>query len=166
MLIRDGIPTPEDLLTVTPSQERLAKGPVAIAECFQQIPCNPCTTACYRKAILVEPDINQTPTVDFDNCTGCGACILRCPGLAIFVVDMTYSETTALVKLPFEFLPLPVAGQQAVGLNRAGEALGYFPVVRVQSGGRKNLTNIITLEVPKALAMEVRNIVAGGYKDE
>ncbi len=165
MLIHDGIPTGEDIAKVMPSAERLAKGPVAIAECFQQIPCNPCTKACNRKAIRVEPDINQTPKVYFDECTGCGACVLRCPGLAIFVVDMTRSEDTALVKLPFEFLPLPVAGQKAMGLSRAGEELGYFPVVRVQSGGKKNLTNIITLEVPKELAMEVRNIKVGGYRD-
>lgn len=165
MLIQDGIPTKEDILTVTPSDERFAKGPVAIAECYQKIPCNPCTKACVKKAIRVEPDINQTPKVDFDICNGCGACIARCPGLAIFVVDMTYSETTALVKLPFEFLPLPKAGQKALGLNRAGEELGYFPVVKVTSGGSKNMTYTISLEVPKELAMEVRNIRAGGYQD-
>ncbi len=100
---------------------------MAIAECFQCIACNPCTRACARGAIQVEPDINAAPRIDYDACTGCGACIVQCPGLAIFVVDMTYSENEALVKLPFEFFPVPRAGQTAVGLDRAGRELGLFP---------------------------------------
>lgn len=110
--------------------------------------------------------MNARPKVDFDACNGCGACILRCPGLAIFVVDMTYSATEALVKLPFEFFPVPQAGQLALGLDRSGKELGYFPVVRVVSGGKKNKTCAISLAVPKNLAMEVRNIKVGGYKNE
>ena len=165
MLINDGIPTREDIQGVMPSPDRLAAGPVAIAECFQKIPCNPCTKACVKKAITVEPDINSTPVVDFDVCNGCGACVLRCPGLAIFIVDMTFSETHALVKLPFEFLPLPEEGQLAMGLNRAGEELGYFQVHRSVAGTGKNLTSRIELIVPRELAMEVRNIKAGGYRN-
>ena len=165
MLIQNGIPTAEDILSVTPSEERFAKGAVAIAECFQKIPCNPCTKACVKKAIRVEPDINENPKVDFDVCNGCGACIARCPGLAIFVVDKTYSETEALVKLPFEFIPVPKEGQLACGLDRSGKELGWFPVVKVISGGKKNMTYTIGLAVPKELAMEVRNIRVGGYKD-
>ena len=58
MLIQDGIPTSEDLSKVLPPQNRLETGPVAMAECFQKIPCNPCAKACPKKAIHVEPDIN------------------------------------------------------------------------------------------------------------
>ena len=78
---------------------------------------------------------------------------------------MTYSETEALVKLPFEFFPVPRAGQTVVGLDRAGRELGRFPVVHVNSGGDKNRTFVIALAVPKELAMEVRNIKVGGYAD-
>lgn len=170
MLIRDGIPTAEDLERVTPPAERFMRGPVAMAECFQEIACNPCTKACPRKAIRMEPDMNAVPRVDFDACNGCGACILRCPGLAIFVVDASYSETEALVKLPFEFTPVPKAGELALCLDRAGRELGYFPVIRTVSGGRLNKTFAVSVAVPKELAMEVRNIkpghFRGGQKDE
>ncbi len=165
MLIRDGIPTPEDLATVMPSEERLAKGPIAITECFQNIACNPCVAACPQHAISMEPDINATPKVDPDACIGCRVCVARCPGLAIFVVDMTHSEDTALVTLPFEFLPVPEKGQLVCGLNREGAEQGWYPVVRAVSGGKKNMTWMLTLEVPKDKAMEVRNIKVGGYRD-
>jgi len=162
MLINNGIPTKDDLATVTPPEERLKKGAVAIAECFQEIPCNPCVKACKRGAISISGSINALPVVDPDICNGCGICISLCPGLAIFVIDMTYSEEFALVKLPFEYVPVPSAGQYAAGLDRSGNELGLFEVIRVTSGGKKNMTNIISLAVPKDLAMDVRGIRSGG----
>ena len=164
MLINDGIPTKEDLLKVFPDDERLAKGPVSIIECFQKIPCNPCVKACNRNAISMVDDINNLPQLDYDKCNGCGLCISLCPGLAIFVVDMTYSEELAVVKLPFEYAPLPEKGQMACGLDRSGNELGWFEVERVTSGGKKNMTYTISLKVPRELAMDVRNIRVGGYR--
>jgi Fe-S-cluster-containing hydrogenase component 2 len=166
MLINDGIPTHEDLNIINPPPERLAAGPVVIVECFQEIPCNPCIKACRRGAITMPRDINDVPLVDFALCNGCGLCISLCPGLAIFVVDKTYSEDYALVKVPFEYVPIPKAGQYAAGLDRAGKELGFFEVVKVMSGGKKNMTYTIALAVPQELAMEVRNIRVGGYKDD
>lgn len=164
MLINDGIPTKEDLAKVFPSEERLAQGPVSVIECFQKIPCNPCVKACPRGAISMGCDINNVPELDAEKCNGCGLCILRCPGLAIFVVDKTYSEDFVLVKLPFEYIPLPEKGQLAQGLDREGKPLGWFEVVQVISGGKTNMTHAIALKVPQELAMEVRNIEVGGYR--
>jgi len=158
MLINDGIPTNEDIAAVTPPDERFATGPVAVVECFQEIPCNPCVKACRRGAITMPGDINALPEVDASLCNGCSLCISFCPGLAIFVVDKTYSDDLALVKLPFEYVPVPQEGQFVTGLSRAGEELGSFEVVRVTSGGAKNMTYTISLAVPQALAMEVRDI--------
>ena len=165
MLINDGIPVKADLKKVTPSEERLNEGPVAIVECFQEIPCNPCVKACKQGAIVMQGDINGLPFIDAGLCNGCGVCISFCPGLAIFVVDKTYSEKLALVKLPFEYVPVPQAGQIVTALGRAGEKLGCFEVVRVTSGGKKNKTYTVSLAVPQELAMDVRDIKTGGCGD-
>ena len=165
MLIETGIPTKEDVLKVTPSDERFAKGPVAVAECFQEIPCNPCVDACNQGAITKANGINDLPKVNGEKCNGCGICIARCPGLVIFVIDKTYSPTHAVVRMPYEFMPVPEKGQLACGLNRAGEEKGWFEVVRVVSGGPKNKTTTVWLAVPQELAMEVRGIKIGRFKN-
>jgi len=156
MLERTGIPTDDDLEKVIPDKKRLAQGPVVIIECFQKIPCDPCAISCKLGAIKPFKDINDLPQVDFDKCTGCGICISSCPGLAIFVIDMNYSEEKSLIKLPHEMLPLPEKGEDVYALDRAGGILGKAKVVRVLK--IKNKTNIISLEVPKSMAMKVRSI--------
>jgi len=156
MLERTGIPTDDDLEKVIPDKKRLAQGPVVIIECFQKIPCDPCAISCKLGAIKPFKDINDLPQVDFDKCSGCGICISSCPGLAIFVIDMNYSEEKSLIKLPHEMLPLPEKGEDVYALDRAGGILGKAKVVRVLK--IKNKTNIISLEVPKSMAMKVRSI--------
>jgi len=164
VLNRTGVPTADDLKTVSPSEERVNRGPVAMIECFQKIPCNPCTEACKQGAIQLMEDINDLPILDFDKCNGCGVCLSRCPGLAIFIVDGSYSDTEALVRIPFEYYPVPQVGEKVIGLNRAGKELGTFEISKVQSGGQKNKTFTIWLIVPKNLAMDVRSIRLGGVR--
>jgi Fe-S-cluster-containing hydrogenase component 2 len=156
MLEKTGIPTDNDLEKVIPDKKRLAKGPVVIIECFQRIPCDPCAISCKLGAIKPFKDINDLPQVDFNKCTGCGICISSCPGLAIFVIDKNYSEEKSLIKLPHEMLPLPEKGEDVYVLDRAGAILGKAKVARVLK--IKNKTNIISLEVPKSMAMKVRSI--------
>ncbi|OGD14381.1 4Fe-4S ferredoxin [Candidatus Atribacteria bacterium RBG_19FT_COMBO_35_14] len=156
MLERTGIPTDDDLEKIIPGKKRLARGPVVIIECFQKIPCDPCAISCKFGAIKPFKDINDLPQVDFTKCTGCGICISSCPGLAIFVIDMNYSEGKALIKLPYEMLPLPEKGEVVYALDRAGGKLGKAKVAKVLK--IKNKTNIISLEVPKSMAMKVRSI--------
>ncbi|HAJ32671.1 MAG TPA: 4Fe-4S ferredoxin [Candidatus Atribacteria bacterium] len=156
MLERNGIPTDDDLEKIIPDKKRLAKGPVVIIECFQKIPCDPCAISCKLGAIKPFKDINDLPVVDFDKCTGCGICISSCPGLAIFVIDLNYSEEKSLIKLPHEMLPLPEKGEEVYALDRDGSILGKAKVVRVLK--IKNKTHIISLEVPKSMVMKVRSI--------
>jgi Fe-S-cluster-containing hydrogenase component 2 len=158
MLINDGIPTAEDIAKITPSDERMGKGAVVIVECFQEIPCDPCVKACRRGAITMPGGINDIPVVDYDLCNGCSICISMCPGLAIFVIDKTWSDELALVMLPYEYVPVPIAGQIVAGLDRSGKELGQFEVVKVRPGGKKNKTQTVSLAVPKELTMEIRGL--------
>jgi len=162
MLKRTGFATPEDMAKVLPSEARLSCGAVAVLECFQNIPCNPCATSCPRHAIKEFVDINDTPSFDEDLCNGCAICVANCPGLAIFVVDETYSPDEALVKLPYEFMPLPAAGDEVLAVNRAGEVIGHARVVRVQNPSAFDRTAVIHVAVPKALGREVRFIKLEG----
>ncbi|HHY04457.1 MAG TPA: 4Fe-4S binding protein [Thermoanaerobacterales bacterium] len=162
MLLQNGIPTTEDLETRIPPKERLAKGPVVMIECFQEIPCNPCNTACKQGAIQEFKDINDKPEIDYDNCTGCGLCVSKCPGLAIFIIDETYSDKEATVSLPYEFLPLPKEGQEVDLLDRGGNKVSQGKVVKIRNGKYEDRTPVITVAVPKELSMVVRNIRVGG----
>ncbi|HNV72562.1 MAG TPA: 4Fe-4S ferredoxin, partial [Candidatus Ozemobacteraceae bacterium] len=74
MLKNDGIPTREEYETILPTPERMKKGPVAIIECFQDIPCDPCVTACPTKAIHMQSGITDKPHLEEKRCTGCGMC--------------------------------------------------------------------------------------------
>ncbi|MCD6222531.1 MAG: 4Fe-4S binding protein, partial [Thermoplasmata archaeon] len=56
-----------------PNEEQLRKG-VAITECLQPIPCNPCKEVCPTNAIKMD-DINDPPLIDYDKCIGCSLCV-------------------------------------------------------------------------------------------
>ena len=70
------------------------------------------------EAIKEFEDINDLPELYDEKCGGCGMCLAKCPGLAIYVVDATYSDTHAMMKIPYELLPLPEEGEMVMGLMR------------------------------------------------
>ncbi len=156
----DGILEPRQIDAAAPAAERLGRGPVAIIECVENIPCDPCVDACPKGAIRIEGDMNGTPSVDFDICDGCGLCVSACPGLAIFVLDMSLDAGAATVSLPYEYLPLPSVGDPVVTLSREGEVLGEGTVERVLSAKALDRTPIVTLSVPADHAMDVRHFTA------
>lgn len=158
MLKNDGIISPEELAPVLPPTARLEKGPVAIIECLQDIPCDPCVSACPTKAIKMKEGITDKPLLDFDACTGCGLCIAKCPGLAIFVINMKHSPDKATVSMSYELLPVPEAGQLVTALDRAGKAVGEVKVVRVINPPAYDHTAVVTIEVPAAQVNNIRAI--------
>jgi len=141
-----------------PDEERFSKGPVVIVECVQLIPCNPCEEACKFRAIKIGEPIINIPKVDYNKCTGCGMCIAQCPGLAIFVIDKTYSEKEALVIFPHEYFPLPEKGQIVVAVSRAGEEICEAKVIRVNTAKINRKVPVITIAVPKEYADVVRGM--------
>lgn len=139
-----------------PSEERLRKGPVAVIECTEHIPCNPCEASCRVDAISVGQDITNLPRLDGEKCIGCQSCIPICPGQAIFVVDESLPEDRAAVSLPYEFLPLPEKGETVLALDRSGAVMGDAQVTAIRKNEKMDQTAIVTIEVPKAWAMKAR----------
>lgn len=155
-----GIPSPEDMENsqCIPSSERIVRGPVAVIECFEEIPCDPCETCCPKGAITIGKPITNLPKLDADKCNGCGNCVSACPGLAIFVVDGSYSESEGLVTIPYEFLPIPEPGQIVEITDRSGQPVGKGKIVKVKTLKQYDCTAVVTVTVPKPLLMEVRGI--------
>jgi len=141
-----------------PSEKRLKKGPVAVIECVQEIPCDPCEKACPFGAIKVGKPITNLPVLYEDKCVGCGRCIPFCPGLAIFLVDTTFSETEALIKFPYEYLPLPKVNSLVDAVDREGKVVAKAKVVKVETSDKYDHTAVISIAIPKRFVHEVRGI--------
>ena len=140
-----------------PTNEILEKGPVAVIECTEEIPCNPCETICDKNVIKVGTPITNLPKLlNPETCTGCGKCIVECPGLAIFIVDKTYSEKEAAISIPYELLPLPEKGDRILVLNRQGEVISKGKIQKVRKNKKFSHTSIVTFTVPKEFADEAR----------
>ena len=128
-----------------------------VMECTQNIPCNPCQDACKRGCITIGKNITSLPVVDNEHaCIGCGMCVASCSGQAIFLVDETYEPGYATVTLPYEFLPLPKAGDKGMALSRSGKACCEAEVVSVKSAPAFDHTNLLTIKVPVEMAMKAR----------
>ena len=151
-----GFITIEELkeLGLLPPPKRLKRGPVAIAECPERIPCDICVHSCPLNAISMET-LNDIPKINWSKCIGCALCITACPGLAIFVIDASREDNVGYVTLPYEFKPDPKVGSNAILLSRDGKMLGYGRIVKLW---RSNRTWAVTVEVPKDKVLEVRGI--------
>lgn len=140
-----------------PSEKRFRAGPVAVIECIQEIPCNPCESACRFNAIFVGEPITNLPRLVEEKCRGCGECIPACPGLAIFLVDENYSPTEAAVSIPYEYLLLPETGSSVCALDRCGEKVCSARVIRVSNPRKNNGTAVVTIAVPRKFSNKVRS---------
>ena len=156
----EGIPTPDELKK-TPGYanfKRLQEGRCAVIECIEEIPCDPCETACPAGAIKIGSSITNLPVLDEDKCTGCGVCISSCPGLAIFVLSLNYTDESALISFPFEFFPLPKVGEEVSAIDREGRTVCKGKVVKILNKSKQDRTPVVSISIPKKYALVVRGI--------
>lgn len=132
------------------------KGGLVVIECPQRIPCNPCATSCPTGAVVPVDDINEVPRIDYEKCIGCGKCVALCPGLACFVIDLTFGgEDEALIQLPYEQLPVPAKGDMVACLDRAGKVVANGFVEAVKEPW-KDRTKVVSVIIPRVLSDQIR----------
>ncbi len=131
------------------------EGVLPVIHCLQEIPCNPCSTVCPTESIRMEGDpLLGLPRYD-GRCIGCAKCVLVCPGLAITLVDYRRDREMPIVTVPYEMSHVPLAvGDKVAGVDIDGNELGEFEVAALQQN-RENLTRLVRLRVPRALAKRV-----------
>lgn len=156
-LENSGIASREMFEQRLPSAERRAKGPYVVMECYEEIPCNPCSTSCPVHAVKMGA-LNECPSCDFDLCTGCGSCVGRCPGLACFVINETVGNGLIDITFPYELLPVPKKGDVVQALGRDGSVVGHAEIIRVLNTAKLDHTNVITMRVDAELIYDARNI--------
>ena len=138
-----------------PSEDALKQGPLAVIECVQEIPCNPCETACPQDAIKVGRPITRLPVLLAEKCQGCGLCVAACPGLAVYIKDYTHEPERALITFPFEYLPLPAKGETVTMINRLGEPVCPGEIVRINRALRNDRTTVVSAAFDKHYFHEV-----------
>jgi Fe-S-cluster-containing hydrogenase component 2 len=155
-----GVPSAVELAACPgwPTEERLRQGRVAVIECVQEIPCNPCEAACKFGAIKIGVQITALPVLDGGRCTGCGLCVPGCPGLAITVVDKSRDDGRAVLEFPFEYLPLPAKGQMVAAADRTGREVCQAEVLSIKKAPGFGGTTVVGLLIPAEYADEVRTM--------
>jgi NADPH-dependent 2,4-dienoyl-CoA reductase/sulfur reductase-like enzyme/Fe-S-cluster-containing hydrogenase component 2 len=138
--------------------DRSLAGPVAVIDCLQPIPCNPCEAACPVGAIHVGRPITNVPVLDAARCIGCGKCVSACPGLAIRMVDSSAGGDRGTVSFPFEWHPLPSVGEQVKAVDAEGNILGDGVVKSVRVSPGSDRTSVVSISVSAGLTHEVRGI--------
>lgn len=140
-----------------PDREIQKRKKLAVIECVERIPCNPCEEVCPFDAIKIDKPITNLPSLDIEKCRGCGQCISACPGLAIFMINYNYTEDSAAVSFPYEFIPYPDIGEVLTCVDRRGKEITVGKVLNIATRGNKN-TAVVTVEVPKKYGLQVRSI--------
>jgi NADPH-dependent 2,4-dienoyl-CoA reductase/sulfur reductase-like enzyme/Pyruvate/2-oxoacid:ferredoxin oxidoreductase delta subunit len=136
-------------------------GVVPVFHCVQEIPCNPCVTACPQALIQIpETDIRQVPAYlgeQLDRaCHGCARCVVVCPGLAITVVDYRQDADRPTVTLAYEFGQESVrVGASVMAVDREGKVLGPGEVADVRAIPAHDRTVLVKLRVSAVDAKRV-----------
>lgn len=144
-----GAPSLEELRSagMLVTAKDLENGARLCVECVEEIPCNPCETSCPRHALTIGTPITNLPVIDRGKCTTCGLCIAACPGLAITIKSIEGDK--AMIRFPWEYLPLPSKGQNVEMVDRQGHVVCPGVVIAAINPVRNNRTAVVTAEFPK-----------------
>jgi NADPH-dependent 2,4-dienoyl-CoA reductase/sulfur reductase-like enzyme/Fe-S-cluster-containing hydrogenase component 2/bacterioferritin-associated ferredoxin len=147
---------------VTRSKPKEEEGVMPVFHCFQEVPCNPCTSVCPQGAIRTDRDeITGLPYMtDVKLCKGCMACVFICPGLAVTLVDYRKEKEHPLITLPYEIWRETIEeGQKVPVTDEDGAILGYYPVEKVVAGKKKYPgTLLVQVKVEKSVAKRAAGI--------
>jgi Fe-S-cluster-containing hydrogenase component 2/bacterioferritin-associated ferredoxin len=147
--------------TVKRKHPEREEGVFPIFHCYQEVPCNPCTSVCPVGAIRTErDDITGLPyIIDYDACTGCGSCVAVCPGLSMILVDYRDDPEHPLITLPYEIWRERVEVGQKVPLTDVdGAILGYYPVEKISTRRKFPNTLLVQIKVDKKVAKSAMGI--------
>jgi len=149
------------ILKSKPDREKRKKPPrkqdgvFPVFHCYQEVPCNPCTSVCPVGAIKTEDDkITGLPyMVDIEACTGCASCIAVCPGLSVTLVDYRDDPEHPLVTLSHEIWRDRVTvGHKVPVTDIDGAVLGYYPVEKISTRKKYPGTLLVSVKVDRATA--------------
>jgi sarcosine oxidase, subunit alpha len=134
-----------------------------LIRCIQEIPCDPCSHYCPKRLIkLVDDSIMSLPEFKMpgsekDACSGCGQCVMACPGLAISLIYPTHDPEKKTVKLmlPFELdRDLLEVGKEVECVNFDGAPVCQGKILEIKP--RKNEKRcLVFIEIPYGYRFDV-----------
>jgi NADPH-dependent 2,4-dienoyl-CoA reductase/sulfur reductase-like enzyme/NAD-dependent dihydropyrimidine dehydrogenase PreA subunit/bacterioferritin-associated ferredoxin len=126
-----------------------------LLRCVQEIPCDPCVDSCGRHCIkLGGSTIMGLPTYTENQgaCTGCGMCVMVCPGLAITLLYPNHDPSRKTVKLTmaYELDPDGIKiGDEVEGTDFDGKAVCKVKILDIRKRPKVDTGRcLVSVEVP------------------
>jgi len=145
---------------ITEDIPEVEEGVFPVFHCSQEIPCNPCTSVCPQKCIVIEEgDIRGLPEYIGTECVGCEQCVAICPGLAVTLVDYRKDREFPTVTVSYEFPAETIhEGDVVTVLDTEGNVLGNVEVVRVRTPKFADRALLVRVCAPRAIARRIAGI--------